>query len=92
MALAWWFVCLIKILIIIVFLLVSVAFFTLAERKVLGTVQPKKDPNVAGLYGLLPPLADGLKLFVKEFVLPSSANTLLFIFAPILTFIVSLVG
>lgn len=89
---AWWLSCLLKILIIIVFLLISVAFFTLAERKVLGAMQRRKGPNVVGIYGLLQPLSDGLKLFVKEFVLPSSANTFLFIFAPILTFIVSLVG
>jgi len=85
-------VSIIKILIIIVPLLISVAYFTLAERKILGTIQRRMGPNVVGVYGLLQPLSDGFKLFVKETVLPSSANKLIFIVSPILTFIISLMG
>lgn len=82
----------IKILIIIVPLLISVAYFTLAERKILGCIQRRRGPNVVGVYGLLQPLSDGFKLLVKETVLPSSANQAIFILSPILTFIVSLMG
>ncbi len=85
-------VTIIKILIIIVPLLISVAYFTLAERKILGAIQRRMGPNVIGVYGLLQPLADGLKLFLKETVLPSSANQLIFIISPILTFVISLMG
>ena len=81
-----------KILIIIVPLLISVAYFTLAERKILGAIQRRRGPNVVGVYGLLQPLSDGFKLFVKETVLPSNSNKLIFIFSPILTFIISLLG
>jgi len=83
---------LLKILIIVVPLLISVAYFTLAERKILGAIQRRRGPNVIGVYGLLQPLADGFKLLVKETVLPSNANRLLFILSPILTFVISLVG
>ena len=83
---------LIKILIIIIPLLISVAYFTLAERKVMGSIQRRKGPNVIGFLGLLQPLADGLKLFSKETILPSSANVTVFLFAPLLTFILSLIG
>lgn len=83
---------LIKILIIVVPLLISVAYFTLAERKILGAIQRRKGPNVVGLYGLLQPLADGFKLLVKETVLPSSSNQFIFILSPILTFVISLMG
>jgi len=83
---------LVKILIIVVPLLISVAYFTLAERKILGAIQRRRGPNVIGVYGLLQPLSDGLKLFVKETVIPSSANQLLFVFSPILTFLLSLMG
>jgi NADH-quinone oxidoreductase subunit H len=83
---------LIKILFIVVPLLISVAYFTLAERKILGAIQRRKGPNVIGVYGLLQPLSDGLKLFVKETVIPSNANPLLFVFSPILTFLLSLMG
>jgi len=83
---------LLKILIIIVPLLISVAYFTLAERKILGAIQRRRGPNVVGTFGLLQPLADGFKLLVKETVLPSNANKFLFILSPIITFVISLLG
>ncbi len=83
---------LIKILILIVLLLISVAYFTLAERKLLAVIQRRRGPNVIGVYGLLQPLSDGLKLLVKEIILPSNSNQTLFIIAPMLTFIISLLG
>lgn len=86
------FINLLKILVIIVPLLISVAYFTLAERKILGAVQRRRGPNVIGVYGLLQPLADGFKLLVKETVLPSSSNKVLFFLSPILTFFISLMG
>ena len=81
-----------KFLIIIVPLLIAVAYMTLAERKVMAAMQRRKGPNVVGIFGLLQPLADGLKLFVKETVLPSSANLVIFILAPILTFLLALLS
>jgi len=85
-------VVLLKILIIIVTLLIAVAFFTLAERKILGSIQRRRGPNVVGVYGLLQPISDGFKLLIKETVLPSSANKFIFVLAPIITFVVSLMG
>lgn len=82
----------IKILAIIVPLLVGVAYLTLCERKVIGAIQRRKGPNVVGVFGLLQPLADGLKLFAKETVLPNQANMIIFILAPILTFLLALIG
>ena len=64
-----------QILIIIVPILISVAFLTLAERKVIGSMQGRLGPNTVGMYGLLQPFADAAKLFVKETVLPNNANT-----------------
>jgi len=81
-----------KILTIIIPLLISVAYFTIAERKLMGIIQRRKGPNVIGFLGLLQPLADGLKLFTKETILPSNSNIIVFLFAPILTFILSLIG
>jgi len=81
-----------KILTIIVPLLLSVAYFTIAERKLMGIIQRRKGPNVIGFLGLLQPLADGLKLFAKETILPSNSNIVIFLIAPILTFLLSLMG
>jgi NADH-quinone oxidoreductase subunit H len=83
---------LIKILVIVVPLLISVAYFTLAERKILGAIQRRRGPNVVGAFGLLQPLSDGFKLLVKETVLPSNANKFIFIISPIITFVISLMG
>lgn len=82
----------VKILIIIVPLLISVAYFTLAERKILGAIQRRKGPNVIGTFGLLQPLSDGLKLMVKETIIPSNANKFIFVISPIITFVISLIG
>jgi NADH-quinone oxidoreductase subunit H len=81
-----------KILYIIVFVLISVAFFTHAERKILAAVQRRRGPNVIGVYGLLQPLADGLKLLVKEAITPSNSSKTTFVIAPLLTFVISLLS
>ena len=81
-----------SILIIVVPMLIAVAYFTLAERKVLASIQRRRGPAVVGIWGLLQPLADGLKLLVKESIFPSSSNTFIFILAPIITFLLSLLG
>lgn len=84
------FIIIIKIFLIILPLLVSIAFFTIAERKIMGSIQIRKGPNIIGYVGLLQPLADGFKLFVKESIYPSSSNELIFIIAPIMALILSI--
>jgi NADH-quinone oxidoreductase subunit H len=81
-----------EILAICVPLLLAVAYLTYAERKVLAMAQLRKGPNVVGPFGLLQPIADGLKLLMKETVIPSGANRIVFVAAPILTFVLSLVA
>lgn len=79
-------------LIIVVPVLISVAYLTLAERKIMAAMQQRTGPNVVGFLGLLQPLADGLKLLLKETVIPTNANTFGFVFAPVLTLFLSLFG
>ncbi len=81
-----------QIVAIIVPLLVSVAYLTYAERKVIAAMQLRKGPNVVGPFGLLQPFADGFKLFFKETILPAGANRVVFLAAPMLTFILALIG
>ena len=83
---------LIKFLLIVVPILLSVAYLTLAERKIMGSMQQRKGPNVVGFIGLLQPLADGLKLLLKETVIPTNSNTFSFVFSPVLSLLLSLLG
>ena len=80
------------ILVIVIPLLVAVAYLTLAERKVIAAMQLRQGPMTVGPYGLLQPLADGLKLFLKETVVPTGANKVVFLLAPMVTFILAMIG
>ena len=79
-----------EVVAVIVPLLVAIAYLTYAERKVLALSQLRKGPNVVGPFGLFQPIADGLKLFVKETVVPSGANRIVFVAAPVATFTLAL--
>ena len=81
-----------KILLIVVPLLLFIAYLTYFERKVIGAIQLRKGPNVVGPFGLFQPIADGIKLLTKETIFPENANKFIFIFSPILTFTLALIG
>ena len=83
---------LLSYLALVVPLLVAVAFFTLYERHILGAVMRRQGPNVVGFYGLFQALADGLKLFIKESIMPKSANVFIYILSPIFTFALAVAG
>lgn len=76
----------------LVCVLVAVAYFTIAERKAMASIQRRKGPNVIGFWGLLQPLADGAKLLFKELLIPTRANTIIFLIAPLMVLILSIVG
>ncbi len=80
------------ILCIVVPLLLCVAYLTYAERKVIAKVQLRKGPNVVGPFGLLQPIADGIKLVAKETIIPTGANRVVFLIAPMITFVLALVA
>ena len=80
------------ILAVVVPLLIAVAYLTLAERRVIGFMQLRKGPNVVGPFGMFQPFADALKLMAKETILPAGADKVVFIIAPMLTFILALVA
>ena len=82
----------IQIVFILVPLLLSVAYLTYAERKVIAAMQLRKGPNVVGYFGLMQPIADAVKLLFKETILPAGANRVVFVAAPMLTFILSLIA
>jgi len=73
-------------------LLLAVAFFTLYERQLLAALQRRQGPNIVGFYGFFQPIADGLKLLLKESILPKRANFLIFILSPIFTFGLAMAG
>ena len=73
-----------KSIAIIVPVLIAVAYVTLAERKVLGSMQLRKGPTAVGIGGILQPIADGVKLFTKETVIPTHSNQIIYMIAPML--------
>lgn len=79
-----------KILIIVIPLMIGVAYLTFAERKVIGYIQDRIGPNRVGPRGWLQPIADGLKLLLKEVIVPSVSNKFLYVIAPIITFVPAL--
>ena len=78
-----------QIVAILVPLLISVAYLTYAERKVIAGMQLRRGPNVVGPFGLLQPLADGIKLLFKETILPAGSNRVVFLLAPMVTFVLA---
>jgi len=81
-----------KCLFLIVPVLLSIAFFTLFERKILASIQLRVGCSIIGIYGILQPFSDALKLLSKEFVFPSHANLKLFLVTPYLSLILSLIS
>lgn len=81
-----------SIILLIIPLLLSVAYLTLAERKIIGWMQLRQGPSVVGPFGLLQPIADALKLVFKEVIIPEKADKLLFLLAPVITFMLAMVG
>jgi NADH-quinone oxidoreductase subunit H len=81
----------VEVVLMIISILILVAFYTLAERKLMALVQRRRGPNVTGFAGLLQPIADGVKLIFKEIILPKDSNKFFFILAPVVTFSLAVV-
>ena len=81
-----------EVLLVIVPMLLTVAFVTVAERKTMASMQRRLGPNIVGYYGLLQAFADALKLILKEYISPTQANLILFFLGPIITLVFSLLG
>lgn len=81
-----------EVLIVVVPVLLTVAFVTVAERKTMASMQRRLGPNIVGYYGLLQPFADALKLLLKEYISPTQSNIVLFFLGPVITLIFSLLG
>ena len=88
----WWWVVIVKAVIILGFLTTAAAYLTYAERKVLAAMQLRKGPNVVGPFGLFQPFADAIKMVMKETVIPTGANRVLFLMAPMLTFSLAMIA
>ncbi len=81
-----------RILSLLVPVLLSMAYFTLLERKIIASIQRRKGPSVVGFFGIMQPLADGLKLFLKETIIPGSSNKIIFYLSPVVMLSVSFVA
>ena len=80
------------IVLVTIVVLLAVAYLTYAERKVLGAIQRRQGPMTVGPFGLLQPIADGVKLFSKETIIPSQAHRVVFLMAPMILFTLSLIA
>jgi len=83
---------LLEVLVVVVPMLLAVAFVTIVERKMLAATQRRVGPNIVGVFGIMQPFADALKLVVKEVIVPANSNKVLFYLAPMSTLIFSLLG